>query len=290
MSALAVYLGTEGLKGYLKIQSKEVQAGDLEAFNIQKCLMVSYEDRGFLTKADIEIIRKLGLKFRGHNSWPLFRNYTPGYYPWYLTRDEVRYLTLALEQAVEVSLRFKEDQDLLIPPQRNHYLVRVPTKDAQGLRWRDEWLEPKPLEKEEVLIEPTIDEIRLKRIEKRTSRQLQAWEVDFFYSPEPVKNKKGERPYYPYFILWIDQESRFLLDILIAQGSKLSAQFIEQSMKLFERVKNLPTEILMRKKEIFQLLKPIASRLGINLRLVKRLVAMEEAKTSMGEFFGKLDH
>jgi len=39
---LAVYLGTEGLDGYLKIQSGEILPDDLDVLHLQKCLMASF--------------------------------------------------------------------------------------------------------------------------------------------------------------------------------------------------------------------------------------------------------
>ncbi len=288
MFALAVYLGEEGLRGYLKIQSQEVPMDTLDAIHIQKCLMASFEDRRYLTKADLEVIKRLGLKFRGHNSWPLFRNYSPGYYPWYLTREEVRYLTLALEQAKDVCLRFLDNEDLLTPPKGNQLLVRVPVKDASGLSWKDEWMELKPIEEKEVVL-PPIDEVRLKRIEKVAPHQPMTWEVDFSYSPEPVRDKRGERPFYPYLSIWIDQDSRFILDVFLLKGSELPSQFAEECIKLLERAKSLPTEIQVEKEMVFHLLKPIASGLGIKLQLVKKLTAMEETRESLKELFPRFD-
>jgi len=49
--------------------------------------MASFEDREFLQKQDFQLIKKVGLKFSGPNSWPLFRGYLPGYHPWYLTKS-----------------------------------------------------------------------------------------------------------------------------------------------------------------------------------------------------------
>jgi len=46
----------------------------------------------------------------------------------------------------------------------------------------------------------------------------------------------------------------------------------------------LPKEILVTKEEMSKLLEPITSKLGINLKLVKRLIAIEEAKHSMFDF------
>jgi hypothetical protein len=94
---LVVYLGTEGLESYLKIQASESPEEDL--LSMAKCLVASFEDRRLIQKADHEVIKRLGLKFRGTKSWPLFRSYNPGYYPWYLNQPQVGFLTHALRQA-----------------------------------------------------------------------------------------------------------------------------------------------------------------------------------------------
>ena len=125
--ALATYSGTEGLDGYLRIANGEIPCDSFDVLEAQKCLMVSFEDRKFVQKPDYEVIKKLGLKFHGKNAWPLFRNYEPGYHPWHITKNEVKYLTLALQQAVDVALRFKDNPHLLTPPKNkeSRYFVRV---------------------------------------------------------------------------------------------------------------------------------------------------------------------
>jgi len=135
--ALGVYLGAEGLATYLQIQSGVFEPPDISALLIQKCLMASYEDREFLEQPDRALIKELGLKFRGRNAWPLFRSYRPGYHPWFVTNTEARFLTIALVQAVDVALRLKHDPQLLTPPRKGHYLVRVSEQRADGLHWSD---------------------------------------------------------------------------------------------------------------------------------------------------------
>src|SRR5215471_6541539 len=43
--ALGVYLGSDGLEGYLKMASGELTSGDHDLLHYQKCLMASFEDR-----------------------------------------------------------------------------------------------------------------------------------------------------------------------------------------------------------------------------------------------------
>lgn len=237
--ALAVYPGTEGLEGYLKVMSSI--RDPLEAFYIQKCLMVSFENRSYLQNRDLRVIEALGLKFRGQNSWPVFRNYLPGYHPWFLTGEEARYLTLAIYQAMDVSLRFKKNPKML-NSEENRYLVRVPVMEEEGLKWRDEWLEPGAFEKAEISSEP-IDELRLERIKRTIPRQVGIWEADFFYLPGPVQRRKEERPYYPYMMLWVDHDSGFIFNTHVAKAQKYRKEFIEQFLQTIEDNKFLPGEI-----------------------------------------------
>ena len=280
--ALAVYQGSEGLNGYLKLQSKKNYPSLEDMLNLQKLLMASFEDREFLQKEDFQLIKKVDLKFSGPNSWPLFRSYRPGCHPWYLTSEEARYLTLCLWQAIDVSLRFKDDSEMLTPPTENHYLIRVPKKDETGLSWRDEWIEPLPLKKAEIIVEP-IDADRLEEIKDRIPNSQGVWEVDFFYYPKPVK-EKGERPFYPYVTLWVEHHSGLILNHHLAKPAECISEFQGQFLKLAENYKSLPQEILVKKEETFKLLEPITSELGIKLRRVKRLRMLEDAKASMSKF------
>jgi len=274
--ALAVYQGTEGLEGYLKIQSGEVDLHPAEALHLQKCLSVSFENRKFLNKKDLQLIKALNLKFRGHDSWPLFRSYLPGYLPWYLTQKEAKYLTLCLWQTIDVALRFKDDRAMLYAPMKNRYLVRVPIKN--GLKWKGEWLEPSKRKKEEIIAEPDVN--RLEELEKMKRRGV--WEIDFVYSPYGIR-EKGERPYYPYIILWVDHRSGLILHHHIVKSTEFAFEFPEQNLKFVKKFGSLPREILVKREEIFRLLKPVAFKLEIELSKNKKLTMVKRVVEDMFE-------
>ena len=276
--ALAVFLGSEGLEGYLKIRSEETSLFPMDVILLQKCLMASFEDRRFLQKRDLQVIKTLGLKFRGRKSWPLFRSYLPGYHPWYLNSEEAKYLTVALRQAINVSLRFKDNPELFTPLMENQYLVRVSEKEKVGLRWRDKWLKPLPLKKE-IPIEP-VDADRVEYIERMNLLHRGIWEVDFFFFPEAVQDGE-ERPYHPYVILLVDHDSGLILNCHLAKPNEYVSDFPKQFLRSIEGIGTMPREILVKKEEVAKLLEPTASRLRIKLRNVKRLTALEEALDGM---------
>jgi hypothetical protein len=275
--ALAVYLGSEGLEGYLRIQSGEHLPHPDFLFT-QKILMASFENRELLRTQDLKIIKSLGLKFRGRDSWPLFRSYLPGFIPWFLTSDEVTYLTLALNLATDVCLRFKDDPALFTGPTEDDYLVRVFQEKEK--KWVDTWSVPQVVEKSPIII--SVDRTRLEKMKITTHGGI--WEIDYFYSPEAMRDKK-ERPFYPYVILWVDRSTRLILNTYLAKPTEYASEFVEQSLHIFEKFKIAPEKILVKKEDAFRLLEPITSHLGITLKKVKKLPVFEEVEAEMSAFF-----
>jgi len=170
-----------------------------------------------------------------------------------------------------------------LSPKVGQYLVRVPRKEGQGVKWIDDWLEPAPIEQREVVVKP-VDEVRLERIRKSAARRRGGvWEMDCFHSPVPVE-ENGERPYYPYTFLWVDYTSTRVLNIHLATSSEHMTEFSERFLKLLESLKWLPKEIRVQNEELFKVTKPITSQLGVKIRLVNRLVAVDAARASLERF------
>jgi hypothetical protein len=283
--ALAVYLGSEGLAGYLELATGQVPRDPVAVLATQKCLMASFEDRGQLSKADLQTIRDLGLKFRGRHAWPQFRSYRPGYEPWYLTRGEALFLTLALEQAIDVAARCKEEPDLLTPARPGLFLVRVPERRADGWEWHDAWRAPDP-RRPSAVEGPPIDEERLQKVRETAARVRDTWEADVFYFPQAVKDKEDERPYYPQAIFCVDQRSGLVLMMELVREDLLAATLVEQFLQLLERLRQAPREVQVRRQEAYDLLAPAASRLGIRLKTVRRLKAADAMREMLFTRFG----
>lgn len=279
--ALVIYIGTEGLEQLLRMYSGEMD--NEEALYGQKCLMASFEDRNELSKEDIQIIQKLGLKFRGRNEWPLFRNYLPGYFPWYINKKDANLLTVALEQAIEVSTQVKNNPNYLVSAKKNTILVRVLDQDAEKPTWQNKWLKPEPVPpKIDNFV--VLDEIRVKRIQEKYPVKEMIWQADYFLSPSPVQDKGG-RPYFPYVSMLIEENTDQIINVSLSQHSKRDQDFIETILKTMDSHKSIPRSILLKKPEARKILEPIAKQLNINVKVVKRLKLLDEAKRDMIEHF-----
>lgn len=75
--ALTVFLDSEGLDGYLKIQSGEFNSFPEDMLNLQKCLTASFEDKKILQKEDFQVIKKVGKSLssssptKGQDRWSI---------------------------------------------------------------------------------------------------------------------------------------------------------------------------------------------------------------------------
>lgn len=283
---LAVYLGTEGLNTYLKLQSGRMNK-EKDAFKIlltKKCLVASFEDKRYLSKEDIKVIKELSLVFHGPCAWPQFRNYEPGYFPWYLTEEEAIYLTLCLKQAYHIALRFKSNPNMLVSSKKKLYFVRAPKKEGDNIEWTDAWLEPIPL-KETVRTTGKIDKERIQKISRTVSHTEMIWEIDSFYTLQCVQENKGERPFYPVTFMCVDQASDFVLGVHLTPKHREEEEFIEYFLDTVEKNGLLPAKLLVRNKEFLPLVKPLTEIFNIELESVKTLSAVNKARRSMLEFF-----
>ena len=282
--ALAVYLGSEGLFGFLKTQADSSPSGSEVLFEIPQ-LQVSFEDRAFLLKQDMTIIKRLSLKFLGRNAWPLFRSWRAGFLPWFLEREEVRFLTIALEQSLDVALRFKEDLSLLKPQGEFRHLVRVSREGGKGIEWEDEILTVPPPEPARILIE--MDSGILGELGQFPQSDI-VLETDFFMSPSPI-SEPGKRPFLPYILLMVEASSGFvvgfrLLDARISLES-MWGSIPSAIVQLLAEKGLLPRTLAVRSPMLLGLLGSLASALPVDVKHVPSLPSLDEAKEEMLKHF-----
>ena len=282
--AVAVYLGTEGLYSFWGFQQLAASAPPEALLGIPH-LQASFEDRGELTDKDRRVIEGLGLKFRGRQAWPLFRSYRPGYFPWYLEAWEARFLTYALEQAVEVAQRFNKNTTLLDTPDRESYLVRVSWEEEGSLVWEDEIVEVPPEEPE--LIPVAMDVKSLERA-KQLPQVEQVLEIDFFMFPAHIA-EKGQRPYFAHMLLVVESHSGMVLgsELLAPEPGLLEmwGQVPLMVVLQFLNIGVVPRQVHVRSQELSELLGLLAEELGFKVKVISRLPSLDRAREFLSQRF-----
>lgn len=284
--ALAVYPGSEGLATLWAMREfgPRAEQDPLAAMVIQECLMASFEDREMLDKPDLDVIKALGLKFRGRGAWPQFRGYRPGYFPWYLTPPEARFLTIGLRQALDVALRFRDNPALLPdaePDPRGQYLVRVPEKQGKEWVWKDTVQRPAPLRQAQAS-PPPLDEARLQSL-RALPASRGALQMDYFFTEGTIQEKKGERPWYAQVVLTADANSGHILGTNLARPDAVPATLVKQLLEVIAGTQARPDRIEVVREEARLALSPAAQRLGLHVIRVRRLPMIDRIRRELGQ-------
>jgi len=280
--ALNVYQGSEGLESYWLLHEQATLAEEgvpvspAELLSSQKCLSASFEDRSDLHKKDLRLIRDLGLQFRGKHACPMFRNYQPGFLPWFLaSAEEVRFLTIALQQAQEVGLQTRENADYLTPSQEGEeiYLVRV----LQGGQWTDIWQQPAAYEPPQLI--PVIDEKLLGQVKHANFPQRGTWITDCLLFPVEVQEQG--RPYYPHAFLVLN-DAALPLGMELLKPEEREREVPARFLKLLQQMQCLPQVLLVGSAQTLALLEPVAKALEVSIRLEEEIPALQSFLESFG--------
>lgn len=278
--ALALYLGAEGLYGFIDLQ----QDTNPDSAIALRHLQVVFSDREYLEKEDLQLIKKLNLKFRGAGDWPMFRSYRSGYLPWFITLKEGLFLIHALLQIIEVATNVRDKEKPFNPTGRVEHggvLMRVPRKADSGLIWEDQvWRIPKPAPEpmRAIIGDETLESLW------QIPRSNVEFEIDLNLLPARI-GPSNKRPGAAYMLMIADRDSGFILgsELMSAEGS-LAAMYSRipaAVLNLLLRERFVPARIAVRSDKLRNVLKPLAQRLNIELRFTDELPSIDEAMLSM---------
>ncbi len=110
-------------------------------------------------------------------------------------------------------------------------------------------------------------------------------EVDYFKTSQWFRDDAG-KPFQPFIILFVHKESYFILDAnMVKPSQKFLADFFDQFLGILETGRFSVGNIVVKKRELFDLFEKSAADLDIGIELMKRLPSVESVKGSMTKLF-----
>lgn len=276
---LGIYMGDEGYDAYTRLITGKVDPEDFDEGIMTSLLSMLFVDREFLRKRDVEVIRSLGLRFRGRNAWPFFRSQWPGYVPWFLEKGETLFLTTAVKQALAVANRVRYGELDLIPEGGPD---RVLTRYYRAGEWLEEWRKPKKAERRTQTGTEAMDpvnEAQVHLLHSRASQLSGSWELDIFALPMAVESALA-RPYFPICFMAVERKLGLIVDTSLTNPWLTLAEKQDAVIQILNKAHRLPHEIRVKSKKVRQVLEPITKALGIDVR-VGSLRMLEQAKASI---------
>ncbi|KGR90278.1 hypothetical protein CD30_12485 [Ureibacillus massiliensis 4400831 = CIP 108448 = CCUG 49529] len=204
---LSIYLDDKGRKTMENMQLDKLQDDFL--FNME-CLNVTFVDRDELTNDDYQLIKSLGLTFRGKRNWIQFRSYTPGKFPWIPNDRDADFILFAMLETIEVVNKCKNGWEFPSLPIGDYYFRRIEFVN-------DTFQVVEHIitfnEKENQVLEPIlvdISELEIKQLAKKKVEQEEL-EFDLLYMPQAVQENPGERPFYPLLVIGMSRSSGMVI-------------------------------------------------------------------------------
>jgi hypothetical protein len=264
--SLSVYSGPAGFQSYAAMQSYEGEY-PYDVFLRQNCLMLSFEDRKFLEKDDLGLIKRLGLKFRGKNAWPMFRYYEPEMVPRFLeTEQQIELLSTALEQTVHVSKEFKGRTDEIFIEGDEQLLIRTAEQSAGGLKWLNK---RQPLPDNFEIAPPKqiiYNSIKAELLRQTLDYSENQWIVDYSILPVPIfEPEVKDTAFYPRSVLIIDMDKQFILHNRMTNNEEFPLIFNDEFLNTIERAGQIPDVIVCTHIDACMLLEPLAEQLDIEI-------------------------
>ena len=279
-----VYSGAEGFVSLDALARRDFSNDINEGMHTQKCLMMDYGKRDFVTKEEMEIIKKIGVRFDNRNFWPTFKDYSPGYYPWHISGKDAKFLITVIEQAINVVLDYKEKKEELIMHIPEKFIIRMSEEKNGKLIWRYEYLAPERyIKNNKIPVLNEADEVSAYNIKKEIDVNHEiVWESDYFRMRKPIVNNNGDtRPYYPYVLLIIERISGMVVIAELSDPSDAKvAVFRKAFLNAIKKFGILPKTLLIRNYELAKIIQPVADVLEIEIKMSNDMRMLDEAKNS----------
>lgn len=201
-----LYIGESGLNDFMGMIMADQLDIDIDyMIKEQNCMEMNFGDRDEVTDEQYDIIKALGLKFRGNGNWLYFDLYKKGCLPILPDREKVREYTRYLEALLEAMEYYKNNQVKVDYSKLDIYEYG---KNEQG-----EWVGksvPLPTfgyQYHGIDIEDELERARLKKASKNKIRKGEPGyivEMDMFYLDETVELPEYDTPVYPKTGVMID--------------------------------------------------------------------------------------
>jgi len=283
---LGIFLGEKGYERYLSIISSEPGVDDYFDSIMTPLISLLFADRKDMQKQDLEIIRSLGLKFRGGNAWPQFRSQRPGYAPWFLEKEEALFLTIALEQALIIADRVRNNNlDLYEEVDEDRILTRHYSNGAWQEEWRPPEMSQRHTSKSEETTADLVNEAELILLRDSSGKPQGSWELDIFIFPVPI-GPLPSRPYFPLCFLTVERQQGIIIDTQMIEPWATVSQQRDVIVQILRKAAQLPRNIHVGSPRVAEILEPITNRLGIDLH-IGAITMLEGCKQSLDDYLSE---
>lgn len=268
---IGIYKGEQAISNFFAMsEKKNIPPEQMIRYQEDNVLICNFGDREDLTKKEWQLIRDLGLKFRGKNNWLYFRSYQRGFIPYLLDQGEV-VEAIEIFKNLYMALRAYLVEGLVVDFENGYTLMRQ-YSPADGL-WFN-FAAPIVIPRPQYLVPVLKDEVLLKKINKQKQNQ-DIWEFDLVFLGLAVEDENFARPINSRMCVILDTESGMLVEYQMLSPLDDYGQIVLDltipCLLEYER----PQKIIVRDEYLYSLLLDLCEKTEISLEIKEELRAMD---------------
>jgi hypothetical protein len=280
---LAVYEGPLALHRFWDFYDYEAELGSDSLLLIPHTLVIR-DDRENLSNQQYNIIKKLGLKYRGRGAWPNIQKITPGFLPHNPDEKRLNDLIHILSQSINVITRARENKAFIHPIEHHddEYLIREQSQKGKNKEWTDASRRvPTPGIRQEFYYNTAhLDAF------KSLSFQYEHLETDLKLVPAPTK-EKNLSPCFPFLLLFVEPTYGTILDFeLILPSPDFTSMISRLPDLIFQKItknNSKPRKLKFKSPYIEGVMRLIQNETNVVTEHAFHLPALDEAAQTMIE-------
>lgn len=258
---ISIYEGQRGLEDMDMIASiDELGLPGEYVMCDQSCLCCYFGDREEVPKKQKEVIKELGLKFRGAGNWVYFESYKKRFTPYIPDEREVKILIEAF-QNLFMAVRAVKEERIHIRWDEGEILCRVYNPE------RKEWnmfAGPRPDARREyphLMLKDEVSKMRLKK-QPKIDAELS---IDFVYLMGDMLDENYDRPLNPLVFVVMDEAADIIVEMQMISPKEEEAETVLQFFCNFVQQNGRVRVVKARNPSVFAALEDICAYCGIKL-------------------------
>ena len=287
---ITVYFGEEGLNCLRRIHySWKVGRDETAAIQQQNCLAMFLGDRDEVGEEQYNIIRELGLKFRGKGAWLYFEAYRKHYTPVCLNDDQAEVLSEALQRFLE-ALRLLPDKEIRDSRMDLLILEYVPSDDGGQIKERTLSGESYPVDESGRILPDR--EFALKKAARKKNRMV--LETGVFYTESLIRDENKEY-FHGRIAVLADHSSGQILEYQVLTPQQSAGQELTDLLGNWIENNGLPSKLYVPDTVHLERLKQPSRFLGLSMQVepvtaIWRFIAgIQGAHAHGDEFSGEVN-
>lgn len=290
--SLHVYLGDDGYRTFQRLQEAEEQPTIGEFIEFHRSVSVEFVEKTHLEPEDRFFLKAMRHPLDRLQIGPMFRANRPGHYPWYVTETEAKILWDCMTAVINVCHMLEQDDDLELWQQPGLFPLWSSIDNSNHPDGRKYHVEMVPLSDPPppTYAPAQLDEARVNRIRAMNlSPGGGAFDLGDFWGSFVI-GEKNERKSCLRVAMAIDSQNCLAYKPAAGKPSTPVADLLAgAALNAIEDAKTMPSEIRVRQKQTKDALEPLAKELGVPIREVKSLPALERAKELLAEMLGEFE-